>query len=61
MGLYKAVSALAGVIGAALAGALAARWGYGTCLGLPIAGVALALVLSMHIRPVQAESTTASD
>ena len=61
MGLYKAVSALAGVIGAALAGALAARWGYRTSLGLAIAGVALALVLSMHIRPVQAESTTASD
>ena len=61
MGLYKAVSALAGVIGAALAGALAEGWGYRTSLGLAIAGVALALLLSIQIRPVQAESTTASD
>ena len=61
MGIFKAVSALAGVIGAALAGALAARWGYGTSLGLAVAGVALALLLSTQIRPVRAESTTASD
>ena len=61
MGLYKAVSALAGVIGAALAGALAERWGYRTSLGLAIAGVALALLLSIQIRPVQAESTSSSD
>jgi MFS transporter, DHA1 family, tetracycline resistance protein len=61
MGLYKAVSALAGVIGAALAGALAERWGYRASLGLAIAGVAVALVLSIQIRPVQAESTTSSD
>jgi predicted MFS family arabinose efflux permease len=61
MGIFKAVSALAGVIGAALAGALAARWGYGTSLGLAVAGVALALLLSIQIRPVRAESTTASD
>ena len=46
---------------AVLAGALAEGWGYRTSLGLAIAGVALALLLSMHIRPVQAESTTASD
>jgi len=61
MGLYKAVSALAGVIGAVLAGALAEGWGYRTSLGLPIAGVALALLLSIQIRPVQAESTASSD
>jgi predicted MFS family arabinose efflux permease len=61
MGIFKAVSALAGVIGAALAGALAARWGYGTSLGLAVAGIALALLLSIQIRPVRSESTTASD
>lgn len=61
MGLYKAVSALAGVIGAALAGALAEGWGYRTSLGLAIVGVALALLLSIQIRPVQAESTASSD
>jgi MFS family permease len=61
MGLYKAVSALAGVIGAALTGALAAHWGYRTSLGLAIAGVTLALLLSIQIRPVHAESTTSSD
>jgi hypothetical protein len=55
------VSALAGVIGAALAGALAARWGYYTSLGLAIAAIALALFLSIQIRPVHAESTTSSD
>jgi predicted MFS family arabinose efflux permease len=61
MGLYKAVSALAGVLGAALGGALADRWGYGTSLGLAVAGVALALLLSIQIRPVRTDSTTASD
>jgi MFS family permease len=60
MGLYRAVSALAGVIGAVLAGALAEAWGYRTSLVLPIAGVALALLLSMQIRPDQAESAASS-
>jgi predicted MFS family arabinose efflux permease len=46
MGLYRAVSALAGVTGAVLAGTLADGWGYRTSLGLPIAGVALALLLT---------------
>ena len=57
MGLHRAVSALGAMIGAALAGALADGWGCRASLGLAIAGVALALLLSIQIRPDQAEST----
>jgi ABC-type methionine transport system permease subunit len=50
MGIYNAVSALAGVIGAGLGGWFAARWGYNASSGLAMAAIALALSLAMAIR-----------
>lgn len=53
MGLFNASTALAGVTGAALGGWVAARWGYQVVLVLPVVGVALGLVLTLALRPVE--------
>ena len=51
MGLFNATTAAAGVIGAALGGWIAGRWGYAAALGPAVLGVACGLVLAMGIRP----------
>jgi MFS family permease len=53
MGLLNAVTALAGVLGAALGGWLAARWGYNAASGLAVAGLTVGLCLSLTVRPGQ--------
>ena len=50
MGLFNAITALAGVLGAILGGWLAARWGYHTASGLAVAGLAIGLSLSLTAR-----------
>jgi len=51
MGLFNAVTALAGVVGAVLGGCAAQNWGYAAVPGLAAAGVALGLLLVFLIRP----------
>jgi DHA1 family tetracycline resistance protein-like MFS transporter len=51
MGLFNATTAVAGVIGAALGGWIAGRWGDTAAVGLAVAGVASGLALAMGIRP----------
>ena len=50
MGLFNAITALAGVFGAVLGGWLAARWGYHAASGLAEAGLAIGLCLSLTFR-----------
>jgi MFS family permease len=50
MGLFNAVSSLAGVLGAALGGWLALQWGYNAAPGVAVAGMTLGLCLSLAIR-----------
>jgi DHA1 family tetracycline resistance protein-like MFS transporter len=45
MGIFNAVTALAGVVGAALGGWVAGQWGYNAVSGLAAAGVGLGLLL----------------
>jgi DHA1 family tetracycline resistance protein-like MFS transporter len=52
MGMFNTISALAGVIGAALGGWAAGHWGYIAALGLAVVGVALGLILTTTIPPV---------
>lgn len=47
MGIFNASSALAGVLGAALGGWVAGRWGYPAALGASIAGTLLGLIFSL--------------
>jgi MFS family permease len=49
MGLFNAVSALAGVLGATLGGWLAAQWGYNAASGLAVVGLTLGLCLSLTL------------
>jgi MFS family permease len=51
MGLFNAVTSLAGVLGAALGGWLAGQWGYNVASGLAVVGITLGLCLSLTIRP----------
>jgi predicted MFS family arabinose efflux permease len=51
MGIFNAVTALAGVIGAALGGWIAEGWGYNGALVLAIGGVGLGLVLTIVRQP----------
>lgn len=50
MGLFNATTALAGITGSALGGWVAEQWGYQASLGLPVAGVAVGLLLTRCIR-----------
>jgi len=50
MGLFNAVTALAGVLGAALGGWLAAQWGYNAASGLAVVGLMLGLCLSLTLH-----------
>ncbi|MGA9119463.1 MAG: MFS transporter [Bacteroidota bacterium] len=45
LGLYNAVTAVAGVIGAALAGWLASQWGYTAVPAMGIIGIALGMII----------------
>ena len=51
MGLFNAVTSLAGVLGAACGGWLAVQWGYNAAAGLAVVGITLGLCLSLAIRP----------
>lgn len=51
IGLFHAISALAGVIGAVLGGWVAAHWGYHAAVGLAVVGVALGLTLTSALCP----------
>jgi DHA1 family tetracycline resistance protein-like MFS transporter len=59
MGLYNAVTAAAGVLGAALGGWTAGLWGYNAASAMAVAGVALGLLLVIGIRvyPAMARET----
>jgi len=46
LGLFNATTALGGVIGAALGGWTAERWGYASAVGLAVAGVTCGLILA---------------
>jgi DHA1 family tetracycline resistance protein-like MFS transporter len=56
MGVYNAVTALAGVIGAALGGWVAGLWGYRAVSGLAAAGVAMGLLLALAAHLAQQDS-----
>lgn len=49
LGLYNAATAVAGVLGAALGGGLAARWGYAAAPALAVLGVAIGLALTFGV------------
>ena len=53
MGIYNAVTALAGVIGAALGGWVAGLWGYRAVSGLAAIGVAVGLLLALTAHRAQ--------
>ena len=50
MGLFNAITALAGVLGAALGGWLATQWGYHATSGLAVASLTIGLSLSLTVR-----------
>jgi DHA1 family tetracycline resistance protein-like MFS transporter len=50
MGLYNAVTAAAGVLGAALGGGAAGLWGYDAAVAMAVAGVGLGLLLAIGTR-----------
>jgi predicted MFS family arabinose efflux permease len=51
MGVFNAVTSLAGVLGAGLGGWVAVQWGYNAASGLAVAGITTGLCLSLTIRP----------
>jgi predicted MFS family arabinose efflux permease len=58
MGVFNAVTALAGVIGAALGGWVAGRWGYNGATVVAIGGVATGLLLSItRLKLVKPQSS----
>jgi predicted MFS family arabinose efflux permease len=59
MGIFNAVTAVAGVMGAALGGWLAGRWGYSAALILAVVGVALGVLLTFTGE--QMRHTTVAD
>jgi predicted MFS family arabinose efflux permease len=46
LGIFNAVTAVAGVMGAVLGGWIAGRWGYNAALALAVVGVALGVLLT---------------
>jgi DHA1 family tetracycline resistance protein-like MFS transporter len=50
MGIFNAVTALAGVVGAALGGWVAGQWGYAAVSSLAVGGVGLGLLLLFLVR-----------
>ena len=56
MGIFNAVNALAGVVGAALGGWVAGSWGYATTSIVAVAGVASGLILSLLFRGKESKS-----
>jgi len=53
MGLFNAATAVAGVIGSAVGGWIAGRWGYRPALGLAVLGVGCGLILALGIQPAR--------
>lgn len=51
---------MAGLMGSALGGWIAGRWGYDPALGLAVAGVAGGLLLAMALRPVRPKAEHAN-
>jgi DHA1 family tetracycline resistance protein-like MFS transporter len=49
MGIFNAANAIAGVIGAALGGWVAGRWGYNAASVLAVVGVVLGLALGVYV------------
>jgi DHA1 family tetracycline resistance protein-like MFS transporter len=56
MGIFNAVNALAGVVGAALGGWVAGSWGYVTTSVVAVAGVTSGLILSLLFRGKESKS-----
>ena len=56
MGIFNAVNALAGVIGAVLGGWVAGSWGYATTSVVAVAGVTSGLMLSLLFRGKESKS-----
>ena len=50
LGVFNAVNALAGILGALLGGWAASAWGYSSLLALAILGVALGLGISFMVK-----------
>jgi DHA1 family tetracycline resistance protein-like MFS transporter len=50
LGIFNAMTAVAGILGALLGGWAAGAWGYGSIVGLALAGVALGLGLSFVVN-----------
>ena len=62
MGVFNAVTALSGVIGAALGGWLAEAWGYGAVPVMGIAGTASGLLLMLRLfRPGRGTGRTSHE
>jgi len=59
IGLFNATTAVAGVIGAALGGWVAGRWGYVAVLGPAVLGVGCGLILALSIRPARPDTENA--
>jgi MFS family permease len=53
LGLFNAATALAGVIGAALGGWIAGRWGVAAALGLAVLGAGCAFFLAAQLGPAR--------
>jgi DHA1 family tetracycline resistance protein-like MFS transporter len=56
MGIFNAVNALAGVVGAALGGWVAGNWGYATTSAVAVVGVMSGLMLSLLFRGKESKS-----
>ena len=56
MGIFNAVNALAGVVGAALGGWVSGSWGYTTTSIVAVAGVTSGLILSLLFRGKESKS-----
>jgi MFS transporter, DHA1 family, tetracycline resistance protein len=56
MGIFNAVNALAGVVGAALGGWVAGNWGYATTSIVAVAGVTSGLILSLLFTGKESKS-----
>ena len=53
LGLFNAATALAGVIGAALGGWIAGRWGLAGAVGLSVLGAVCALLIAVGLHPAR--------
>lgn len=61
MGIFNAITAIAGVAGAALGGWFAGLWGYGSIVIMALLGVALGLGLVFLVNTNNSEARTKED